>query len=331
MRRAALGLLLGAVGALTGSVSAFADSPTPPPAQAPAPAPPPAPAPLPAPQPGTLRLQVTSPIVLHGRPYVLTGDIVTVVGHVKPFVTGQRVRVRISSPKRKPTIVRTRIAKGGTFRVRFRTRRAVTYTIYARHNATPQQALFAARGAVGVVSPGQRLAVALLKQGMRALGYPAGNGPAVTSKLGRAVLAFRKTNDLARVTTVDRHIYAMVFAGRGAFKLRFQTAGKHVEADLSRQVVVLADKSGPVATYATSSGAPGTPTILGHYHFYLKAPGTNAKGMFMSNYFIRGYAIHGYPSVPTYNASHGCLRVSNADAVAIFNWIEVGDDIWVYP
>jgi lipoprotein-anchoring transpeptidase ErfK/SrfK len=53
--------------------------------------------------------------------------------------------------------------------------------------------------------------------------------------------------------------------------------------------------------------------------------------MYMSNYFIRGYAIHGYPSVPTYNASHGCLRVPNADAVAIFNWIRVGDPIWVYP
>jgi lipoprotein-anchoring transpeptidase ErfK/SrfK len=63
----------------------------------------------------------------------------------------------------------------------------------------------------------------------------------------------------------------------------------------------------------------------------MKAPGTNAKGMYMSNYFIRGYAIHGYPEVPTYNASHGCLRVPNADAVSIFNWIRVGDPIWVYP
>jgi hypothetical protein len=153
----------------------------------------------------------------------------------------------------------------------------------------------------------------------------------VTGKLGRAVLAFRKTNSLARIYTADRHVYEMVFAGRGAFKLRFPGEGKHVEADLSRQVIVLADDGKPVATYPTSSGAPATPTVLGHYRFYLKAPGTNAKGMYMSNYFIRGYAIHGYPSVPTYNASHGCLRVPNADAVAIFNWIRVGDPIWVYP
>jgi lipoprotein-anchoring transpeptidase ErfK/SrfK len=239
--------------------------------------------------------------------------------------------VRISTPKRKPTVIRTKVAKGGTFKVRFRTRRAVSYTVYARHNHTPQQHTFAARAGVGVVSPGQRMAVALLKQGLRSLGYPAGNGPYETGKMQRSILAFRKTNSLARIYTTDRHIYDMVFAGRGAFKLRFPNEGKHVEADISRQVIVLADKGKPIATYPTSSGAPATPTILGHYHFYLKAPGTNAKGMFMSNYFIRGYAIHGYPSVPTYNASHGCLRVPNADAVSIFNWIRVGDPIWVYP
>jgi lipoprotein-anchoring transpeptidase ErfK/SrfK len=304
MRRAALATLLGAAVALTASVSASAD---------------------------TMQLEVKSFASLHGRPYVLKGDTVTLLGHVEPYVPGQHVRVRISTAKRKPTVVRTRIRKGGVFKVRFHTRRAVKYTIYARHDATPEQALFAAKGSVGVVTPGRRMAVVLLKQALRALGYPAGNGPAVTSKLGRSVLAFRKANSMARTSVVDRHIYKMVFAGRGAFKLRYPNAGKHVEADLSRQVVVLADKGKPVATYPTSSGAPGTPTVLGHFHFYLKAPGTNAKGMYMSNYFTRGYAIHGYPSVPVYNASHGCLRVPNADAVAIFSWISVGDDIWVYP
>jgi lipoprotein-anchoring transpeptidase ErfK/SrfK len=304
MRRAALATLLGAAVALTGSVSAYAD---------------------------TMQLEVKSFAAIRTRPYVLEGKTVTVIGHVKPYVAGQRVRVRISTPKRKPTVVRTAIRKGGTFKVRFHTRRAVTYTIYARHDATPEQVFLAARGAVGVVVPGQRMAVVLLKQCLRGLGYPAGNGPAVTSKLGRAVLAFRKANGLARTFVTDRHVYQMAFAGHGAFKLRYPKAGKHVEADLSRQVLVLADKGRPLATYQTSSGAPGTPTVLGHFHFYLKAPGTNAKGMYMSNYFIRGYAIHGYPSVPVYNASHGCLRVPNADAVAIFNWINVGDDIWVYP
>jgi lipoprotein-anchoring transpeptidase ErfK/SrfK len=49
-----------------------------------------------------------------------------------------------------------------------------------------------------------------------------------------------------------------------------------------------------------------------------------------SNYFIRGYAIHGYVSVPPYNASHGCLRVPIPDAPAIYAWVHMGTPVDVY-
>lgn len=313
------------------TLPAYADNPPPAPPPQPAPAPAPQPTPAPAPQSGRLTLQLSGGLASHGHEYVLTGDRVNVTGHVKPYVAGQTVRVRISSPHRKPTTVRAAIKRGGVFVVRFSARRAVTYTVYARHDATPEQAVFAARAAASGLSLRSPMAIPLLKQGLRALGYPAGNGPAITEKLGRELLAFRKVNEMARLYSASRQIYEMVFAGRGAFRLRYPNAGKHVEADLSKQVVVLADHGRPVGTYPTSSGKPSTPTVLGHYHFYSKVPGTNAKGMYMSNYFTGGYAIHGYPDVPTYAASHGCLRISNADAVAVFNQIDLGEPIWVYP
>ena len=80
-----------------------------------------------------------------------------------------------------------------------------------------------------------------------------------------------------------------------------------------------------------SSGAPSTPTVVGSFKVYLKMPGTNAKGMVHSAYFIRGYATHGYASVPTYPASHGCLRVPIPDAKRLFNWIKIGTPVDVYP
>jgi lipoprotein-anchoring transpeptidase ErfK/SrfK len=49
-----------------------------------------------------------------------------------------------------------------------------------------------------------------------------------------------------------------------------------------------------------------------------------------SNYFIRGYAIHGYPEVPTYAASHGCIRIPIPNAASVFRWINLGDRIYVY-
>jgi len=82
--------------------------------------------------------------------------------------------------------------------------------------------------------------------------------------------------------------------------------------------------------YPTSSGAPVSPTVLGSFRFYRKDSGANALGMVHSSYFIRGYAIHGYRSVPTYPASHGCLRVPIPDALAIFDWVRLGGRIDVY-
>ena len=121
---------------------------------------------------------------------------------------------------------------------------------------------------------------------------------------------------------------------RSSAKLHFTSliprAGKHVEFDWSRQVLVLARKRRPYRTYHASSGTPATPTVFGAYRFYLKTPGTNSKGMVHSNYFIGGYAIHGYPSVPNYPASHGCIRVPIPNALAIHNWIDIGDRIFVY-
>jgi lipoprotein-anchoring transpeptidase ErfK/SrfK len=56
----------------------------------------------------------------------------------------------------------------------------------------------------------------------------------------------------------------------------------------------------------------------------------NSLGMLHSNYFIGGYAIHGYPSVPLYPASHGCIRVPMPNARAIDAAISLGDTIYVY-
>jgi lipoprotein-anchoring transpeptidase ErfK/SrfK len=247
--------------------------------------------------------------------------------------------VRISSPRRKPAIVKARVVKGqgdGVFKVLFRARRAVHYVISARHAGTARQVSFTVKAGLDAVAgggagPGSRSAgVALLKQGLRSLGYPAGSGPSWTGKLGREVLAFRKVNGMARVFAANAAVFRMVFAQRGAFRLRHPDAGRHVEFDWARQALALADGAKVVATYHASSGKPSTPTVFGTFHFYMKAPGTNAKGMFMSNYFVRGYAIHGYPDVPTYAASHGCIRVPNADAPAIFAWIRIGYPIFVY-
>lgn len=147
----------------------------------------------------------------------------------------------------------------------------------------------------------------------------------------RALVAVRKRLGLSRTSTYDRALATRLARGEGGWNVRFKGHGRHIEADLSMQLLALIGEGGKVERiYPTSTGAPATPTIKGSFSVYRKDLGTNALGMVHSSYFIRGYAIHGYKSVPTYNASHGCLRVPVPDAMSIYRWVRYGTKVDVY-
>src|ERR687885_32385 len=218
----------------------------------------------------------------------------------------------------------------------FTSRTAGRIVVKATHFATPQLGTIKAK-AVGVsvvtpsARPGARGPIVRLLQGQLArLGYVVGQPGLYDARTARAVLAFRKVTGMARTEIASSDVFRRLARGGGVFRVRFPEHGKHVEADLTRQVIALIRNGKVERIYPVSSGKPSTPTIRGHFRVYLKAPGTNAKGMFMSSYFIRGYAIHGYPSVPVFPASHGCLRVPMQDAVPIYNWLSKGDIVDVY-
>ena len=49
-------------------------------------------------------------------------------------------------------------------------------------------------------------------------------------------------------------------------------------------------------------------------------------------FFSKYYAVHGSYEVPNYNASHGCIRVTPADAKWLYyNFIEIGTPVVVKP
>ncbi len=174
------------------------------------------------------------------------------------------------------------------------------------------------------------LGVRALQRRLKDLGYVTPVNGHFGGSTGRAVLAFRKVNGFARTTSAGRTVFRRLAAGGGGFKLRYPKAGKHAEFDWSRQVLVLARGSRPQLILHTSSGAPSTPTVFGKYSFYRRHPGYNAKGMYYSVYFVGGYAIHGFDPVPTYPASHGCLRIPIPTAKRVYGWVSLGDTIYTY-
>ena len=331
-RTAALGLLLAA--------AAF---PTPARAQQPAVAAPPVPPAQPAPV--AVAVQTTLKLKLERvggtRSTVLSRSQIRVRGTVGAYVPNETVVVRAFSDGRKVFAKRVTIQSGadgaGRFLFNLRAPQTGRLVVRAVHDATPALAAMSAIGrSVDVlprrVGPGSgRSSVRALQRRLRRLGYVVGARGSYDARTARAVLAFRKVTGMARTTNASSEVMRAIARGKGTFKIRFPRHGRHIEADLSRQVIALVAGGRVQRIYPVSSGAPGTPTILGSFRVYSKTPGTNAKGMVHSAYFIRGYATHGYPSVPPFPASHGCLRVPIPDALSLFNWIAIGTPVDVYP
>jgi peptidoglycan hydrolase-like protein with peptidoglycan-binding domain len=277
------------------------------------------------------------------------GDAVTLVGQpwrvrvvMQPWVEGQTATVRFYRHGKRiaavpVTLQPSKTGKSGMAVVPFTSKLPARVEVRASHLASPQLGTLVAKPVRVTVAalhakPGARgPAVRLLQSELSALGYVVGKPGLFDDRTGRAVLAFRKVTGMARTNNASSEVFKALSKGKGRFKLRHPEHGKHVEADLSRQVIALARGGKVERIYPISSGKPSTPTVIGSFRVYTKSPGYNAKGMYFSNYFIRGYAIHGYATVPVFAASHGCLRVPIPDAISIYNWLRVGNIVDVYP
>jgi len=295
------------------------------------------------PAPAAPKLSITTEqvTVAGGRASALVGQQWRVRVVLSPLVAGQTAVVRFYRGGRRVAAAQLPLAPSPTGQSAFvtfayKSAKAGHVIVKATHFATPQLATLKAKPVgVSVVTPSARPGargpvVRTLQAQLSRLGYVVGQRGFYDARTARAVLAFRKVTGMRRTDIASFDVFRKLAHGGGAFRIRFPSHGKHVEADLSRQVIALIRNGKVERIYPVSSGKPSTPTIKGHFRVYLKAPGTNAKGMYMSNYFVGGYAIHGYPSVPVFAASHGCLRVPMQDAVPIFNWLSRGDIVDVY-
>jgi hypothetical protein len=77
-----------------------------------------------------------------------------------------------------------------------------------------------------------------------------------------------------------------------------------------------------------SAGATGN-TKPGAWRVYRKVPGFGWV-LYYPMYFLRGFAIHGYPSVPPHPASHGCVRVPMWIAQTLYAGHDHGATVVVY-
>jgi hypothetical protein len=276
---------------------------------------------------------------LHGGRAPIYGTV-PVTGSIAPFAPGQKVAVTFYLDGHKLLTRQVAVQKGagdtGTFEASIVVREDGKYAVAAKHVAT------AVLGADSTVRKSWRVSFTALhpgqcgrvvkgfKKALAKMGYASGGGRCFDGRTGREVLAYRKVNGMARTERAGKGLVKDVFGGRGGYRVRYPKAGEHAEVSLDKQVLVLSKGDRPFAIYPVSTGKSSTPTITGHYTFYRREPGTNSHGMYYSFYWHGGYAVHGYPEVPDYPASHGCVRTFIADQPRIYNQLQYGESIFVF-
>jgi len=151
--------------------------------------------------------------------------------------------------------------------------------------------------------------VQILEARLPALGYPCGPEDGRYDYRTRdAVMAFKKVERLPRDGIADSAFWQRVFAA-GVPTPRLSAPGTRAEVDLGRQVLFMIEDDQVVKVVHVSTGKLGTPT--GHGRVFRKDPGwvhVPVGWMYSPSYIMPHIAIHGSKSVPSYPASHGCVR-----------------------
>jgi lipoprotein-anchoring transpeptidase ErfK/SrfK len=191
---------------------------------------------------------------------------------------------------------------------------------------------------VGVGSSGPQ--VRALGKALRHHSYPAGPPDASFGyEEQQAVIAFEKVHRLTLDGTVPPLEMEAIAAGRRPRPPRRNPA-RYVDIDISRQVLVEVKHHRVMHTLPVSTGGEyvynGSSiahTPRGSFSIIRKVAGWHAGPLgrlWYPNYFVGGFAIHGYPEVPIYPASHGCVRIPMYAAKPFFYREPLGVPVFVH-
>ena len=282
-------------------------------------------------------LYLSNEFLVAGHAVTVPRRAVDVIGVVRPYVPRQSVTVDEYLNGRRFKSVRLRLKPSphrlyGKFVWPVASSSEGTVTVDVGHRASRALSSFTVRTRFTAVKPTAGFGssgrfVQLIQQRLAALHLFIPQSGVYDLGTGLAVDAYHRLLGRGTSEVLDRITLTNLLNGVGTFQIRFSHQGRHAEGDLTHQLLALADGSQVHWILPISSGKPSTPTILGSYRIYSRVPGYLPDGMYFSDFFTTGYAIHGYDPAPDYPASHGCMRLPIPDAITAYNWLAIGD--WV--
>jgi len=109
---------------------------------------------------------------------------------------------------------------------------------------------------------------------------------------------------------------------------RLTAAGRRIEVWRGRQLAYLVRDGRVRRTFHVSTGASGYTTPAGSFTVFRREERSwsvpYSVWLPWAAYFNGGIALHGHASVPTYPASHGCVRVPMPFARAVYRFAALG-------
>jgi L,D-transpeptidase-like protein/putative peptidoglycan binding protein/Big-like domain-containing protein len=264
-------------------------------------------------------------------------DDVTVRGVVRPAREGRRVEVSLLHGGKVAASARVPMTANGAFATTFRVMDPGTYKAEAvftgadlvrardvsERSSTPLPSL--SSGSHGKF-------VELLEARLVELHYrlEGENDGRFDFRTGDAVIAFHKVNRMARTATVDPATWRAL-ADPVVLHPHFPAwHGLHFEVDQTRQVAFVVEDGDVTAIFHVSTGKPSTPTHDGEFRVYRKIAGYSPNRLYYPSYFDGNRALHGWPDVPTYAASHGCVRIPYWNALWVYGLADIGTRVAVY-
>jgi len=180
-------------------------------------------------------------------------------------------------------------------------------------------------------SGSEGILVQILEARLTALSYPCGPLDGVYDYRTRdAVMAFQKVERLPRDGVAGAAVWERLFSS-GTPTPRLSAPGRRAEVDLKRQVLFMIEDDQVVKIVHVSTGKLGTPT--GHGKVFRKDPGwvhVPVGWMYSPSYIMPHIAIHGSKSVPSYPASHGCVRTPIWMTDDLYRELPMGFPVDVY-
>lgn len=178
------------------------------------------------------------------------------------------------------------------------------------------------------------------------------NERVVTDSSGQVLRELRAGvtgRSLGDTSDVAREYAAQLAAGDARFELpvdvvdfKTATVERQVEVDLGTQTLFMLENDKVVRSFPISSGLSVTPTFQGHFKVFAFVP-IQDMGCFPGAeyctadipwvaYFNGDQAFHGAYWHNNFGnpMSHGCVNMPISTAKALYDWLDIGTEVWIH-